>query len=116
MIKERLEQTVRELEAEKERAVSTVKDRIVREKVAVYNAEIDNSRAKALQELDAELNAKVVALQEEYAKKKQSLIELGEQDKQKHTDTILSTELAVVTVEYDNSINKLKAIIAEIKE
>lgn len=116
MIKDRLEQTVRELEVEKERTVAAVKERVIREKVASYNAEIDNSRAKALQELDAELNAKIVSLQEEYAKKKQNLIELGEQDKQKHTETVLASELAVVTVEYDNSIGKLKALIAEIKE
>ncbi len=116
MIKGYLEQAIKSIEVERERAVATVKDRIVREKIAPYNTELDNSRAKALQELDTELNAKVVVLQEEYAKKKQNLVELGEQDKQKHTETVLATELAVVTVEYDNAINKLKAQIAEIKE
>lgn len=115
MIKEILEQTVRDLEVRKEREIATAKERVVREKIAPYNAGLDNSRAKALQELDAELNAKIAEVQKQYEDKKQSLVALGEQEKQKHSDTVFATELALVSVEFDKHINKLKAQIAEIE-
>lgn len=116
MVKEYLLQAVKGIEAERDRKVAEVKDRIVREKLAPYNADVDEKRAKALRELDNELNVKMVELKREYDAKKQELIRLGEENKQKNADSVFASELAVVTIDYDAHIAKLNAQLAEIKE
>lgn len=116
MIKAYLEQAVKSIEAEKEKQVSIVKDRVVREKIAPYNAEVDNYRAKALTEIDNELATKIAELKATYEAKKAELINLGEEKKKANADSVLAAELAVVTVEFDAHIAKLTAQIAEIKE
>lgn len=115
MVKEYLEKAIKDIELERDRQSAVIKDRIMREKIAPYNAEIDQKRAKALTELDNELNAKIVELKQAYEAKKAELVKLGEENKKANADSILATELAVVTVEYDTAINKLKAQIAEIE-
>lgn len=116
MIRTYIEQTIKNIEADREKKVADVKNSIIREKIAPYNAEIDNSRAKALTELDTELNTKIVELRQAYEAKKQELVRLGEEKKKANADSVLMSELAVVTVKYDNIIAKLTADLAEIKE
>lgn len=111
-----LEQAIRSIEAKRDNEVAIIKDRITREKIAPYNADIDTSRAKALTEIDNELNVKIAELKTEYETKKQELVRLAEENKKANAETVLASELAVVTVKYDGEIAKLKAQIAEIKE
>lgn len=116
MIKEALMTAVKSIEMEKERKVAEIKDRITREKILPYNADIDQKRGKALAELDTELNNKIVELKQTYEVKKQELVMLGEENKKANAESIFASELAVVTVEFDAHIAKLNAQIAEIKE
>lgn len=116
MIKAYLEQAIKSIEADRERAVSDVRERIMREKIIPYNTDIDTSRARALAEIDNELNTRISALKQEYEVKKQELIRLGEEEKKTNAEAVLASELAVVTVEYDAHIAKLTAQISEIKE
>lgn len=116
MIRAYLEEAVKKIEAEREQKVALVKDRLVREKIAQHNAEIDGLRAKALAEIDGDLNVKIASLRKEYEEKKQKLIAMGEEDKRAHAEEVFATELAVLTVDYDHHIAKLKAQLAELKE
>lgn len=116
MIKAFLEQAIKNIEVEKEQQVAIVKDRVTREKIAPYNADIDNSRAKALKEIEDELNAKIVELTMAYEAKKQEIIKLAEENKKANAETVLASELAVVTVKFDSAIAELNAQIAKIKE
>ena len=116
MVKAYLEQAIKSIEAEKEQQIAVIKDRIMREKIMPFNAEIDTFRAKALTEIDNELNQKIAVLKQEYEVKKQELVKLGEEKKKANADSVLASELAVVSVKYDNHIAKLTAQIAEIKE
>lgn len=113
-MKARLEQTIREIEVMKNNKVAEIKDRVVREKIAPYNANIDQLRAKALAELEAELNGKIVELKTIYETKKQELVRLGEEDKKANADSILASEVASVIVKYDKMIARLNADIAEL--
>ena len=115
MVKEHLEKAVKEIENERERQTAVLRDKIMREKIAPYNAEIDQKRTRALAEIDNELNAKIVELKQAYEAKKAELVKLGEENKKANAENVLATELAVVTVEYDSAIAKLKAQIAEIE-
>lgn len=116
MIKAFLEQAIKSIELEKEKQSALIKDRLMKEKIAPYNAEIDNARSKALTEIDNEYNVKIAELKKECEVKKQELINLGEDKKKANMETVFATELAVLTIEYDNHIAKLNAQLAEIKE
>lgn len=111
-----LEQAIKSIEAKRDSEVALIKDRIVREKIAPFNAEVDSFRAKALQEIDAELATKIADLKVAYEAKKQDLIKIGEEKKKENMDSVLASELAVITVKYDTEIAKLNAQLAEIKE
>lgn len=115
MVKEYLEQAVKNIEMEKERQVSAVRERIMREKIIPYNADVDQSRAKALAELDNELNTKFLELRQAYDLKKQELVRLSEENKKENAEKLVATELAVLTIEYDKAIAKLNSQIAEIE-
>lgn len=111
-----LEQAIKSIEAKRDNETAVIKDRIVREKIAPFNAEVDAMRAKALQEIDVELNAKIADLKVAYEEKKQDLIRIGEEKKKENMESVLASELAVITVKYDTEIAKLNAQLAEIKE
>lgn len=111
-----LEQAIKSIEAKRDSKTAEIKERIVREKIAPYNAEVDTYRAKALQELDAELNAKIAELRVEYEAKKQELVRIGEEKKKANMDGVLASELAVITVKYDSEIAKLQAQLSEIED
>lgn len=116
MIKTVLEQAIKTIEAEKAQKISVIKEKVTREKIAPFNAEIDNARAKALAEVDTEMAQEISAIKQKYEAKKQELIALGEEKKKINAETVLAGETAVIASEYDNHIAKLTAQLAEIKE
>lgn len=116
MIKVYLEETVEKIKAERERQVAIVKEKVTREKIVPFNQEIDRAREKAIAELQSKLNSAIVAHQEQFAKEKQALIEAGEKKKTENANTVITTEIGVVTIEYDRAISKLNEQIQEIKE
>lgn len=116
MIKPYLEEVVKKIEAERERQIEIVKERVTREKIIPFNQEIDKAREKAIAELQESLNAAIVAHQERFAKEKNSLIEAGERKKSENANTVITTEVGIVTIEYDRAITKLKEQIEEVKE
>jgi hypothetical protein len=116
MIKVYLEETVEKIKAERERQVAIVKEKVTREKIVPFNQEIDRAREKAIAELQSKLNSAIVAHQEQFAKEKQALIDAGEKKKTENANTVITTEIGVVTIEYDRAISKLNEQIQEIKE
>ena len=116
MIKTALEQAIKSIEAEKSQKLNEVKEKITREKILPFNAEIDTARSKALAELDTELNQRVTEIRKEYDEKKQELVRLGEEKKRQNAETLLTSEMAVVSVRYDNAVSKLKQHIEETEE
>lgn len=115
-IKAYLEQAVRNLEAEKEREVAVIKERVTREKILPYNQEADKGRDLAIAELQSNLNEDISARQDKFAKEKQAIFDENEKRKANNNNAVLATETYTVTVKYDKAITKLKEQIAELKE
>lgn len=124
---EKIKNTIRAYENEKEQRLATVKERVTREKIVPFNADIDNSRAKAVSELNAELNTKINAINQEcaarisvlrqdYDKRRQELVSLGEQKKSENAEAVIATETAAINVEYDDVLSKLNAILSAMKQ
>lgn len=116
MIKPYFEELIKKIELEKERETAPIKDRLMREKIAPYNMDIDNSRTKALAEIDNKYNLQIVELKKKCEEEKQALIKLGEENKKANMGNVFATELVVFTSKYDKEIAKLRAQLAEIEE
>lgn len=116
MLKPYFEQLIKQIEIEKEKETAPIKDRLIREKINPYNADIDTSRAKALSEVDNKYNVQIAELKKKCEEEKQQLIKLGEDNKKANMESVFATELAVITNKFDKEIAKLKAQIAEIEE
>ncbi len=115
-IKAHFEQLIKTLEAEKEREVAVIKDKVTREKLVPFNQEMDIARDKAIAEKQQELNSNIVAHQERFAKEKQEIINAAEKKKAENAASVLATETYVVTGIYDKEIAHLKERIAELKD
>lgn len=115
-IKAHLEQTVKNLEAEKEREVAIIKEKTTREKIIPYNQEADKGRDLAIAELQSNLNEDITARQAKFAKEKQEIVEENEKRKENNANAVLATETYTITVKYDKAISKLNEQIAELKE
>ena len=92
MIKSVLEQAIKTIEVEKAQKIASIKDKVTREQIAPFNAEIDNARSKAIAELDTEMAQEISAVK------------------------VLAGETAVIASEYDKHIAKLNTQLAEINE
>ena len=115
-IRAHLEQTVRNLEAEKNSVANAVKDRVTREKILPYNQELDKARDNAIAEKQQLLNASISAQQERFAKEKQEMYDAGEKKKSENANAVITSETYSATVEYDKAIAKLKEQISNLKE
>lgn len=115
-IKAYLEQVIKNLEAEKEREVAVIKERVTREKILPYNQEADKGRDLAIAELQSTMNENIKACQEKFAKEKQAIVEENEKRKENNANAVLATETYEVTGKYDKAIAKLNEQIADLKE
>lgn len=115
-IKAHLEQAVRSLEAEKEREVAIIKDKVTREKIIPYNQEADKGRDLAIAELQQNMNDDIAARQAKFAKEKEAIVAENEKRKENNASAVLATETYTVTVKYDKAIAKLNEQIADLKE
>lgn len=116
MLKSIIEEAIAKMQAEKAQKVAVVKDKITREKIAPYNAQIEQARAVDLQKLDSELATKITEIKTEYEARKQAVIKRVDEEKQKNAEAMLATEIAVVAVDYDNAIAKLTEQLNGIEE
>lgn len=115
-IKAHYEQTIKNLEAEKDREVAIIKDKVTREKIIPYNNEMDIARDKAIAEKQTMLNSTILAHQEQFAKEKQEIFAAAEKKKSDNAASVLATETYVVTGKYDKEISHLKERVANLKE
>jgi hypothetical protein len=114
-IKVHLEQVIKNLEAEREHETNIIKEKVMREIVSPFNRDMDVSRDKAIAELQQKLNNSISALQEQFAKDRQAIIEANEKKKADNATAVITTESYSVTVQYDKAIAKIKEQIEELK-
>ena len=115
-IKNHLEQTIKNLQAEKEREVAIIKEKVTREKILPYNVEADKGRDLAIAELQSNLSDDIEARQKKFEVEKQAIVAENEKRKQNNASAILASETYAVTGIYDKAIAKLNEQIAELKE
>lgn len=116
MVRQHYENAIKNIQAEKERAIAQAKDRVTREKILPHNAEVNQDRDKALAELSSQLNADIAKLQEKFNIEKQALIDVGEKNKTDFANAAIETEVALVSMACDQAISDLQTLISKLKE
>ena len=115
-IEKHLEQVINSLEAERNTVINATKDKVMREKIAPYNQEIDNALACAIMEKQSALTANIATLQENFAAEKKQMAEAAERKKAENASAVITAETYAVTVEYDKEISYLKDRVNRLKQ
>lgn len=115
-IKVHIEEAIKKLQIEKERAVVSVRERVTREQIVPFNMEIDKARDSAIAQRNEEMNADIKARQEAFAAERQSFIDSAEKKKADNAKALLETETAIVVAEYDKHIERLSELLKEVND
>ncbi len=116
MIKKYIEQTIRNLEAERDNELRTLEQRITQEKIVPFNREADIRKDKAIEQKTNAFNAQVSALQETFAKEKQDIIVANENYKKENAERILAAESAFIMAKYSATIERLTKMLNDEEE
>lgn len=130
MLKEQIiatcERNINEIKALKDRQCSAIKEKVMREKIAPLNTEIEKMKIETIgklkglqdeekQKLTAEFQEKLNALQKKYENDIQTVVDASEKKKQDNINSILATETYEVESECSKAVARLEAIIEEMK-
>lgn len=107
---------IAEIKALEEGKIKEIKEKVNREKILPYNQELDQARAKAETELVNNLNSNIKALQEQFAKDKQLLIDKGEKKKAEYFNQVMQNETYAITSECEKQIAKINSLIKDLEE
>lgn len=113
-IKQYLEQTIKNLEAEREREIQEIRERVTKEEILPYNKEMDAARDKAIAELQANLNKDIQQKQATFEQQKKEIIDANERKKMTNAQSVISERTYAVTVKYNKAISKLNDQISSI--
>ena len=102
-----LEQSIKNLQAEEEREIAVIRERVTQEKIIPYNKEMDEARDKAISELQNDLTASIQALQNKFAEDKQKIIEANEKKKAENATATVATETYSIQMRYERAIARL---------
>ena len=105
MIKQILENSMATIENEKNMAIQEAKVIAMNEKITPFNADIDASYQRALEELSLK-----------FENEKKSLFEAGEKKKLLNQEKITNEVVVSVSYKYDLAIAKIKKQIEELGE
>lgn len=105
MIKQILEDSISKIESEKSIAIQEAKAIAINEKIAPFNADIDNAYQKALEELSLKFESD-----------KKALLDAGEKKKLQNQETVMNDVVNSISYKYDLAIAKVKKQIEELGE
>ena len=105
MIKQVLENSIASLESEKSIAIQEAKSIAMNERIAPFNADIDNAYQNALNELSLKFETD-----------KKALFEAGENKKLKNQEMVINEVVSSTAYKYDLAVAKIKKQIEELGE
>ena len=108
MIKQIMEQSIAQIEGDRQRKIESERQRVIREKVVPFNAEIDDALRDAVAEENRQLNATISAVQARFEEKRKELNEAAERKKKEYADTEIATAVAAINAKADDAIRHIK--------
>lgn len=111
MIRDFIEQAIRNIEAEREQKVAAAKATIMQEKVLSHNIEVDMSRDNALQALAAKREKDISEINARYEAERQAIIDASEKSKTDNANEVIARETVGIAAEYDTKLAELRKLI-----
>ena len=112
-IKDIYTNAITQLANEKAQKVEQIKQKVLQEKIAPYNAQVDKELAEAIKELTEKHNQKVIHLQSTFNAEKQRYIDLATADKKDYAEKTINAECELVRIEYEAHISHLREKLQE---
>jgi F0F1-type ATP synthase membrane subunit b/b' len=108
-IEKYIKSAIAQIEQEKQKEVLIIREKVLRDKVAPYNQEIEKARLEAETKLANELNEKINALREQFSRDKQAIMDACAKKKEDFLNLELSTATYDIVAQYDKAIAGLTA-------
>jgi hypothetical protein len=116
MVKEILENAIRQIEVNKTQQLNVVVQKVRTEKIVPYNAELDRKKDRAIAQERENFNAKVAELQADFNAKVEEISKATEMTKASFERATIEGATAEINNRCDTAIEALKKQIAETKE
>ena len=116
MVKEILENAVKQIEANRNQQLAVLAQKVRAEKVIPYNAELDKKRDRAISEEREKSNALIAQIQAEFNAKKEEIEKATEETKKAFEKSSIETACFEINKVCDNAIKALDAQISSTKE
>ena len=116
MAKQQIENAIRSIEAERDQRLREVEQRVYREKIAPYNADIDKQRDESIAKLQSEFNLDIQKRQEKFNADKTAIITAGEANKKNHAEIEIACEQKEIRETYKAIIESLNKTANDIVE
>lgn len=113
MIKSILENCIAQVENYRQQQITSVKQKVMQEKVIPHNKEIDLACREAVDELNRKHNERVAQLQAVFEQEKSALFQAAEENKKKFTEAAIAEAVAMVEYAAQTTIDKVGKIVAE---
>lgn len=107
------ENSIAQIEATRQRAVETEKQRVMQEKIAPFSRDIDVSLRDAISELQSQHNAKIAQMQQAFEAEKNALCEAANKKKEAYAETELASAISVINANADAAISHFKKFIVK---
>lgn len=111
-----LKEAVNRVEAQRNAELETERQRVMREKIAPFNNDIDASCRQAIEEERGKLAHRIAELQKSFDEEVAMLQRQAQAKKEEYAQVELSTATSVVNARYETTISKMKKIIEEVGE
>lgn len=116
MVKEILENAVKQIEANRTQQLAVLAQKVRAEKVIPYNAELDKKRDRAIAEEREKFNTNVAKLQAEFNTTVEQISQASEETKKAFEKSAIESATASINVLCDKAIASLEKQISEVKE
>ena len=116
-----IQSAIQQINAEQEREISTIRDKVTREKIVPFNQEVDHKKAVAVQKLNewfeeqksietGAFNDRLAKLQAKYNEDKKFIEEKAEKEKQDNANAVIEMAIYEIRSKCEKTIAKLNAI------
>ena len=116
MIVEHIQQAIRAIEAQRNSCLENERQKLLSTVITPYNNEVNADLQKAIDELTANLNKDIASLQQKFDADKKALVDMAEQNKAEFANTTISSRLAIISVQFDRTIQGLTDQIEKLEE
>lgn len=113
MTKEILTKTIQDLEADRQRRIDSVKQKVQTEQIVPYYREVDAALGEALAELNSQYLAETAALKQRFDLQKNELSNKAQKKKSDYAEAALAAATAEINADVDRAVTHIRQFMGE---